>query len=790
MPSFHPRPRFPPSISRALLAAALVGALVVAVSVSAPKAAPLNFTRDIQPLLNNHCAECHGGVKKKGGLSFTIRTSAFAELESGARAVVPHDLNQSELFHRITTNDEDDRMPPEEALEPHEIELLKKWIDAGAPWPEHWATKPISNPIPPHTNNHAWPQTPIDHFVLAPLEDKNIEPSPPAPQTILARRLFLDLTGLLPTPAELQHFHVGTQKFELEPLIDHLLASPHFGERWARHWLDEARYADSAGYEKDSPRADAYHFRDWVINAINDDLPFDQFTIKQIAGDLLPAPSKQDLVATKFHLQTQFNLEGGVDAEEDRTKRVIDRISTIGSAWLGASVGCIQCHDHPYDPMTQREFYQLYAFFNNADFRPIFADIPPADADQRFAERDKKWTPLSQLIEQQLTNKNLSNKIQASLSQLRKFDNENGFTRVLSERTETRRPTYTFRRGDFLQPLTDEGELTPNTPALWPALSSRHPQAPADRLDLAHWIVSPDHPLTARVTANKIWLRLFGAPLAAQPQDFGTRGESPTHPELLDWLAWHFRHDARWSRKKLIKTIVSSAAYQQASLNRPDLADFDPDNRLLARQNRFRVEGEIIRDLYLQAAALLSPKVGGPSVFPPIPEDVASLSYANNFKWTTSEGEDRYRRGLYTFFKRTAPDPNLITFDCPDASMSKPLRDDSNTPLQALATLQNDVFHEAAQALAKRLLTENAQDDTARFNRAFYITVGRSALPAERKALTSLLNQSRQYYQDHPEEAATFIGPHAAPNTPPAESAAWTATTRIILNTDEFITRE
>jgi hypothetical protein len=749
-----------------------------------------DFTRNIQPLLNNHCAECHGGVKKKGGLSFTNRTDAFAELKSGARAIVPGNVRQSELVHRIATKDEDDRMPPEEPLEPHEIELLKKWVASGAPWPEHWASKPVINPQPPAVKNRAWPHNPIDHFILAPLEVEKIVPSPPAAQFTLLRRLFLDLTGLLPTPDDLQRFNVGTDEFNVAPVIDHLLASPHFGERWGRHWLDEARYADSAGYEKDSPRADAYHFRDWVINAVNDDLPFDQFTIKQIAGDLLPHATPDDLLATKFHLQTQFNLEGGVDAEEDRTKRVIDRISTVGSVWLGASIGCTQCHDHPYDPITQREFYQLYAFFNNADFRPVFAGTPPPDAALRFVERGKKWDPLAELIEQQLTNKNLSNKIQASLSQLRKFDNDNGFTRVLNERADNRRPTHVFRRGDFLQPLTDEPEAVPNTPAIWPSLAARNSKSPADRLDLARWIVSPNHPLTTRVTVNKIWLRLFGAPLAAQPQDFGTRGESPTHPELLDWLAWHFTHDAQWSRKKLIKTIVSSAAYQQASLNRPDLADFDPDNRLLARQNRFRVEGEIIRDLYLQAAALLSPKVGGPSVFPPIPEDVASLSYANNFKWTTSEGEDRYRRGLYTFFKRTAPDPNLITFDCPDASMSKPLRDDSNTPLQALATLQNDVFHEAAQALAKRLLTENAQDDTARFNRAFYITVGRSALPAERKALTSLLNQSRQYYQDHPEEAATFIGPHAAPNTPPAESAAWTATTRIILNTDEFITRE
>ncbi|MEM7146041.1 MAG: PSD1 and planctomycete cytochrome C domain-containing protein [Verrucomicrobiota bacterium] len=780
-----------PYRARSFLAAAAAGAALPLVSLAADSTpvAP-DFAREVQPILNNHCAECHGGVKKKGGLSIINRTNTFAELDSGARAVVPGNLKQSELFHRITTDDEDDRMPPEHPLDPEEIDILEKWIAAGAPWPEHWATRPLTNPTPPATINKSWPQNPVDQFVLAHLEQKNIKPSPPAQQHTLVRRLYLDLVGLLPSPDDLKKFHVGTPKFKIEPIIDHLLASPHFGERWGRHWLDEARYADSAGYEKDSPRHDAYHFRDWVINAINDDLPFDQFTIKQIAGDLLPNGTTDDLVATKFHLQTQFNLEGGVDAEEDRTKRVIDRISTVGSVWLGSTVGCTQCHDHPYDPITQREFFELYAFFNNADFRPIFAGTPPPDAALRFIERGKSWDPLADLIEQQVTNKNLSNKIQASLTRLRKLDNDKKFTRVLSERHHNRRPTHIFRRGDFLQPLVEEGELNPGTPAIWPELTQRSTNHPADRLDFAHWLVHPDNPLTARVTVNKIWLHLFGTPLADQPQDFGIRGDAPLHPELLDWLAWHFIHDAQWSRKQLIKTIASSATYQQASLNRPDLADIDPNNALLARQNRFRVEGEIIRDLYLQAAGLLSPKVGGPSVFPPIPEDVASQSYANNFKWNTSTGEDRYRRGLYTFFKRTAPDPNLTTFDCPDASMSKPLRDDSNTPLQALATLQNEVFHEAAQAFAKHLLETDLPGDVERVDLAFRIALGRPPLPIERGIVVRSLSQSRKYYQENPERAETLIGPHTVPDVPNPEAAGWTATTRIILNLDEFITRE
>ncbi|MEM8955366.1 MAG: PSD1 and planctomycete cytochrome C domain-containing protein [Verrucomicrobiota bacterium] len=781
-----------PKTSQLLAPSAFAGVLLfLSTPLNATSLPSPDFAREVQPILNNHCAECHGGVKKKGGLSITNRTDTFAKLKSGTRAVVPGNLEQSELFHRITTDDEGDRMPPEHPLEPEEIEILKKWIAAGAPWPEHWATRPLNQPTPPDTRNQSWPRNPIDKFVLAKLEHEKIIPSSPAPQHTLVRRLFLDLTGLIPSPQELAKFKVGTPEFAVEPVVDFLLASPHFGERWGRHWLDEARYADSAGYEKDSPRNDAFHFRDWVINAINNDLPFDQFTIKQIAGDLLPEATTHDLVATKFHLQTQFNLEGGVDAEEDRTKRVIDRISTVGSVWLGSTVGCTQCHDHPYDPITHREFFELYAFFNNAEFRPVFAGgTPPPDAALRFIERNKSWEPLAKMIEEQVTNKNLSNKIQASLTRLRKLDNEKGFTRVLSERHHNRRPTHIFRRGDFLQPLVEEGNLNPGTPAVWPALSRRSPHQTADRLDLAHWLVQPDHPLTARVTVNKIWLHLFGNPLATQPQDFGTRGDAPLHPELLDWLAWHFIHDAKWSRKQFIKTIVSSATYQQASLNRTDLAEIDPGNTLLARQNRFRVQGEIVRDLYLQAAGLLSRKIGGPSVFPPIPEDVAAQSYNNNFQWKTSTGEDRYRRGLYTFFKRTAPDPNLTTFDCPDASMSKPLRDDSNTPLQALATLQNEVFHEAAQAFAKRLLSNNDLNDDNRIREAFSITLGRTPLLAEKKLLVRSLNHTRQFYERHPERAAALVGPHSHPDAPVSESAAWVATTRIILNLDEFITRE
>ena len=754
----------------------------------------IDFTREVAPLFAEHCAKCHGGVKKKGGLSLVTREHAFAETKSGAFAIVPGDT-ASELILRITTDREDDRMPPEEPLNSDQIELLKRWVAEGADWPEHWSLAPVKNSAPPPVKKSDWPRNPIDRFVLAGLESLSVEPSPEADPRTLLRRLSLDLIGLMPEPKRTDRFATDWETADsanrdrlYAAAVEELLDSPHFGERWGRHWLDEARYADSSGYEKDSTRADAFRYRDWVIRAVNEDLPFDEFTIRQIAGDLLPDATIDDRVATQFHLMCQYNLEGGVDAEEDRIKRVIDRITTVGSAWLATTVECTQCHDHPYDPMSQRDFYRLYSFFNNTDLTAVFAGEPPKDAAEKQVERENEWQPVAQMIEQQVTNKNLATKLQAALTKMRNFDNANGFTRVVAERTENRRHAYVFNRGNFLQPDKEGGEVLPGVPTALPSLKCND-ELPANRLDLAHWLVDPAHPLTARVTVNKVWLRLFGAPLVGTVRDFGMRGEQPTHPELLDWLAHVFVHEMKWSRKGLIRRIVYSASYRQSSVARPKVAERDPRNKWLSRQNRFRLEGEIVRDIFLQAGGLLSLKVGGPSVFPPVPADVAALSYANNFKWKTSEGEDRYRRGMYTFFKRTAPDPNLITFDCPDASKTNPKRSRSNTPLQAMATLQNVVFHEAAQAFARRLLDANRHDDDGRLEDAFSLALGRRPAPDERAYLKELLSDSRAYYSVQTEDAVALIGPHAAEGVPPAENAAWVATVRIILNLDEFLTR-
>ncbi len=793
-------PRFHPTV--------LLAPLLLTVALTAPAAPgqkPVDFSRQIQPLLLKHCSECHGGVKKKGGLSFLNRNSAFTKAKSGDFAIVEGEPAKSQLIHRIQSSDEDERMPPEGALDKEQIALLNQWIKEGAKWPQQWSLDPIEDPPPPPVADKDWPENAIDHFVLARLESEKIAPSPEADRHTLIRRLTLDLTGLLPTPAEVSAFERDKSPDAYGKVVDRLLKSQHFGERWGRHWLDEARYADSAGYEKDSARADAYRWRDWVIKAVNDDMPFDQFTIKQIAGDLLPNATRQDRLATAFHLMTQFNLEGGVDAEEDRTKRVIDRINTIGSVWLGASIGCTQCHDHPYDSYTQKEFYQLYAFFNNADFEAIYINEFPDDAEKKIIERHEEWQTTKDLLDRQVTDKNLATKLQAALSKLRRSDNARGITRVMVERREKRRDTYLFSRGNFLTPDKKLGKLQPATSATWPPLKPRprfekltaeqkkkkaEPKPlPPDRLDLANWIVSKEHPMTSRVTVNKIWQHLFGKGLSTLPQDFGAAGEVPSHRKLLDWLASYFMNDAQWSRKKMIREIVLSATYRQSSDYRDDLAASDPGNRLLARQNRFRVEAEIVRDIYLQAAGLLSPKVGGPSVFPPIPADVAALSYANNFKWNVSKGEDLYRRGMYTFYKRTAPDPNLVLFDCPDAAVTNQVRNNSNTPLQALATLQNEVFFGAARQMAFQLVNEKADDDEGRLRQAFLTAMGRPATSTETQVLLQLLKQSHDWYLAHPDKALELTGGDKPADTPPELTAAWISTTRILLNTDEFITR-
>ncbi len=530
----------------------------------------------------------------------------------------------------------------------------KQWVAGGARFEQHWAYRPFDPGPPPAVQDPSWCRNVIDRYVLARLERQGVTPSPEADRYTLIKRLYYDLLGLPPSMREADAFADDESPAAYTQLVDRLLSSPHFGERWGRHWLDKARYADSDGYEKDNPRPDAWRYRDWVLNAINRDLPFDRFTVEQLAGDLLPDCDEMARLATAFNRQTLTNTEGGTDQEEFRVAAVMDRTETLGTVWLALTVGCARCHSHKYDTITQDEYYQLFAFFNNGDETTIEV-AASATSDEKMS------------------------------------------VRVISQRTAEPRTTHVLHRGDFLQP---SHAVQPDALSALPKLQARQEDSDSpDRLDLARWLVSGNNPLPARVAVNHLWSQLFGEGLVRTMNDFGIRGESPTHPRLLDWLARSLIEN-HWSRKQLIRTIALSSTYRQSSRHRPQLADVDATNRLLHRQNRFRVEAEIIRDVTLAASGLLSGRIGGPSVFPPIPPSITDLTYNSSFKWETSEGEDRYRRGLYTFFKRTAPHPNLTTFDCPSSNVTTVRRQRSNTPIGVLVLLNNEVYAEAARAMA------------------------------------------------------------------------------------------
>jgi hypothetical protein len=704
---------------------------------------PIDFARNVQPILQAHCSKCHGGVRREGGLSL-VAGKAPAPGDSGQPLIVAGKPDESELVRRVTTASQDERMPAEgPPLEASQIDVLRRWIEGGGQWPAHWSFAPLASASLPAVEDATWPRTAIDAFVHKRLRTAKIDPSPEADRYTLVRRLSLDLLGLPPTPEEADAFCSDQRPDAYERLVDRLLASPHFGERWGRHWLDLARYADSDGYEVDKARPDAYRWRDWVIAAVNRDLPLDQFTVEQFAGDLLPEATPEQRLATAYHRQTLTNNEGGVDQEEYRLKAVLDRVSNTGTVWLGLTLGCAQCHDHPYDPFTQREFYSLAAIFNNADESEIElpGDAAPGAKPRRF--------------------------------------------RVLVERPE-RRTTQLLKRGEFLQP-GDEVRTG--------VLRGLHPPAAGNeensvsRLDLAHWLVDPANPLTPRVMANQIWLRMFGQGLVRTPEDFGARGEAPTYPELLDWLARELA-SRDWSRKALLRRIANSAVYRQSSQQRSELAVSDPHNRLLARQNRLRAQAEIVRDLQLAAGGLLSVKIGGPSVYPPLDAQFEKITFRSQLAWSTSRGDDRYRRGMYTFFKRSVPYPDLVIFDCPDASIAVAQRQASNTPLQALTILNSQTSWDAARGLARRMLAADHGDDRSRVRVAFRTCLTRPPSESETARLTELLRSHRVWYEGHPEDAQPIAGETDWIGVSNAEAAALTASANVIMNLDEFITRE
>jgi hypothetical protein len=789
----------------------------------------VDYARDVEPLLKARCYSCHGEKQQMRGLRLDSKDSASA----AAALLIPRVTGANGLM----------AMPPTgKRLTTEEVATIRAWVDtvssARAPVRQgHWAFQPVTRPAVPETKDARWPRNAIDSFILARLERDQIKPSPEAGKRTLLRRVSLDLTGLPPTPREMAEFLADTRTDAYERIVDRLLASPHFGERWARPWLDRARYADSDGYEKDWFRPWAWRFRDWVIDAFNRDLPFDEFTVEQIAGDLLPNATEDQLIATGFHRNTLTNREGGIDNAQFRFESTIDRTNTVGSVWLGLTVGCAQCHDHKYDPIRQKDYYSLFAYFDNVEEVDIEAPLPGelgpylAKRTEYRAKRDEllkaykvpelqaaweadmleaaahpgkrtdwdlAWDCLLKLTEggwdgekiirkkpeertvrerDALTDHFIRNyhfavgqkrfkeaklpELDTKLTALKGQYPQISEAMAIVERPQ-QGTTHLRERGDFKT-------LGPETPPAIPAIFSK--RVGATRLDLAQWMVSKDNPLTSRVAVNWIWQELFGNGIVKSSDDFGVRGDKPTHPELLDWLASNLMNDG-WSIKRTIRLIVTSATYRQSSHARPDLQTADPANALLARQSRLRLPAELIRDSALYVSGLLDTDIGGRSIRPPQPAGVAELGYGKKeSSWVVSGDRDRYRRGLYIQFQRATPYPLLMNFDAPKTTVTACRRERSNTPLQALNLLNDPAFVEAAEALA----FETKPGD---FKTLFMRALGREPNSHE-------LERIRAYYQKQ------VAAHHNDPAQPDGKSMdAWAAVSSVLLNLDEFITRE
>ena len=974
----------------------LIAAWIDSLPSLAAAAPRIDYARSVEPILRSSCYGCHSGAQPKSQLRLDIKSAAMRGGFGGA-VIVPGSSEKSRLIQRVEGRGGEARMPFKGTpLAPEQIATLKRWIDEGAEWPEsteareqsppkHWAyVKPVK-PVPPQVKNAALVRNPIDNFILARLEQEGLTYSPEASKEKLARRVSLDLTGLPPSPAELDAFLADTRPDAYERLVDKLLASPHFGERWARPWLDLARYADSNGYEKDD-RREIWKYRDWVINALNRDMPFDEFTIEQIAGDMLPNATEQQKIATGFHRNTQFNEEGGVDRDESYFEVQVDRVATTGTVWLGTTLGCAQCHNHKFDPFTQRDFYSMMAFFNNADKRqedngetPIYIEpvLEMPTPDQK-AHREKLDARIKELTDETQT---MTPELQASQSAWEKsvLDAERRWRVIIPEKMTTaagtaltadaqglifaggetprneaymiecklpvrgakgirlealpnaklprggpgRDPYGNFnitkikievpdgsgwkavaikklaadtgarslehKRGHIwmvdasredqrlprqlvlvpekpiatrearitivqesefscqsvgyfrlsatddkdpvtvvnvshslrgllgksgrtedqekkvadyfltvapsLQSARDElkqakeekkklditstlvmrerpnfdrpfdfirirggfsakgDKVYANVPAVLPPLPE---DAMPNRLGLARWLVSKDNPLTARVAVNRMWEQYFGHGIVETSEDFGTQGQKPSHPELLDWLATEFM-DRGWSMKAMDRLIVTSTAYRQSSSVTPALQAKDPYNRLIARGPRFRMEAEMVRDTVLGASGLLSAKIGGPSVFPPQPPGIWDMPY-NDDVYVESQGEDRYRRGIYTFARRSAPYPTMINFDAPSREVCTVRRTRTNTPLQALNLLNDQAFWEAARAMAGRLAKEGGADARSRIDYGYRAATGRHAKPDEMDYLTKYEAKQQEHFAAHPDEAKKVGG--------------------------------
>ena len=737
----------------------------------------LDFGRDIRPVLSDACYKCHGPDEKARKAKLYLGDRA-ATLKAGV-------LANGKMLKRLLSDDPDERMPPPDSgriLRPGDRARLVKWLDAGAAWPEddrHWSFIPPLRSGLPQVGDSSWPRNGIDHFVLARLEREGLKPAAEADGVTLLRRVTFDLTGLPPTLRELDDFLADKSEKAYETAVDRLLASPRYGEHMGLDWLEASRYADTDGYQNDRLRYQ-WVWRDWMIRALNADMPFDRFVIEQMAGDLLPDRNFYTHVATGFNRNHRINSEGGSIPDEWIVEYVADRVETMGTMFLGLTLMCSRCHDHKYDPIEQNDFYRLFAFFNNiaeAGLGPNNGNSPP------FIKVPKSWPDLTGKDAEFVKPAAVKITIQQT-SVPRPQPGAKDTVMVLHELPKPRK-TYRLERGQYDQPDKSE-KLRPATP---PALGAWNKKWPRNRLGLARWLMDPSHPLTSRVTVNRLWQHYFVTGLVKTSDNFGIQGDAPSHPALLDWLATEFIRRG-WKLKAMHKLIVTSSAYRQSSVASQGLQKRDPENRLLARGPRKRLSANAIRDTALFASGLLVGKIGGPSVKPYMPPGIwASIS---NSKYQRDKGDKLYRRSLYTYWRRTLPPPTLMTFNAAARETCIVRVDHTTTPLQALASMNNITFVESARFLAERVLRPKGLSNKDRIDRAFRLVVSRSPSAEEVKILLADLEYYLKGFKKRPATARRLLAVGAKAydkKIDPARLATFALLANTILNLDEAITQ-
>jgi len=763
---------------------AVFGLAVTQVSALGDEA--IRFNRDIRPILSDNCFFCHGpdAGTREADLRLDTAEGLFGE-QPGEGPVVAGDVEASELVRRIRSEDAGEVMPPPGAhkeLSAEQRDLLEAWVREGADFEGHWAFEPVALPSDDQTSSTAAIDAAIDRRV----GEQGLPIAPRTDRVTLLRRLHFDLIGLPPTPDEAEAFLSDMSADAYERLVDRLLASPHYGERMAMWWLDLVRYADTVGYHGDQQMS-VSPFRDYAIAAFNGNMPFDQFTIEQIAGDLLPEPTREQQIAAGYNRLGMMSAEGGVQPKEYLAKYIAERVRNVSGAWLGITLGCAECHDHKFDPFTTRDFYRFEAFFADIKERGLYAGgdwgpkmrLPTAEQEGRLAELDAAIAALKEQDEPPQED------VDALVKQ-REAVEAAVLTTLVTETVEPRM-VRVLARGNWMDESGDE--VTPGFPES--LAGEPHTDARLTRLDLARWIVDRRNPLTARVLVNRLWALLFGEGLSRRLDDVGAQGEWPSHPGLLDRLAADFMAQG-WDVKRLVKAIVMSEAYQRSSVAAPEVLAADPGNRWLARQGRFRLDAELVRDNALAVSGLLVRRIGGESVFPYQP--VGYWAYLNfpTRQWQQDQGDDPYRRGLYTHWQRQYLHPSLLAFDAPSREECTAKRARSNTPLQSLALLNDPSYVEAARVFAQEILARGGGSERERIDFAFQRAVTRPATDEEAAVLESLLADQREAYAADPEAATALlaVGEAAVPEAlDAAELAAWTNVARAILNLHEVVTR-